>query len=123
MIATFYAEDLGITRIDAEKVALFMELATKSEFTRNPTPWANHGKVRVYFEPWSQNSLTAYHLADKWFYDANEDDVFAEGFFYGSKHIKRLHELSRLKSSSFSGAKTKARLVDFSEAFYGKKIP
>ena len=119
--AKFYAEHLGIPLELAEKIADFMTLASESPFVLSFTALAKAGHARVYFEPWSQNSLMTYHLADRWFYDAKEDDVFAEGFFYGAKHSKKLDHLVLVSTGNFSGAKTKARLKEFCEAFYGKK--
>ena len=117
MSAKFYAADLGIGMDLAERVSRFMVLAKDM----SPRPWVKNGMVRVYFEPWSQNRLPVFHLADKYFYDAVKDDVFATGFFYGCKHEYTLKRLVSLSTSNFSGAKTKARLVEFSELFYGKE--
>jgi len=121
MSAIFYAEDLGIDIHDAERVADFMALAAKSPFVTKTSPWVGHGKVRVYFDPWSQNRRRVYQLADKWFYDCLADDVFAQGYFYSSWHLRRLSELVNLSPGNFSGAKTKRAMIDFSEIFYEQK--
>lgn len=117
MSAKFYSEDLGIPLDLAERVAWFMVIAKDM----NPRPWVKDAMVRVYFEPWSQNKLSVFHLADKWFFDATKNEVFATGFFWGCKHEYTLRRLVSLSTTNFSGAKTKARLVEFSEVFYGKE--
>lgn len=117
MSAKFYAADLGISLDLAERIPRFMVLAKYM----SPKPWVKEGMVRVYFEPWSQNSRRVFHLADKWFFDATKNEVFATGFFYGCKHEYTLKRLVSLSTSNFSGAKTKARLIEFSERFYGKE--
>lgn len=121
MVAQFYAEDLGIALDLAARVAGFMEIAQASPAIERASPWAKHGKVRVYFEPWSQNRRGVYHLADTWYYDAIENEVYATGFFYNCKHIYMLSQLVQYSASNFAGAKTKQRLKEFSEVFYGQK--
>ena len=121
MAARFYAENLGISEALGARVAGFMTLAHLSSAVINPKPWAKPDKVRVYFEPWSQNNLRVFHLADKWFYDAVENEVYATGFFYGTMNQYLLSKLVTASAGNFSGAKTKARLVKFSEVFYGQK--
>lgn len=121
MSAKFYAVSLNVSEKIGSRVNNFMTLAHLSSAIINPMPWAKENKVRVYFEPWSQNNLRVFHLADKWFYDAVNNDIYTAGIFYGAMYKYRLADLITASSRNFSGAKTKERLAEFSEVFYEQK--
>jgi len=119
--AKFYAESLGIPGDLANRVAGFMAIANSSPTILSARTWVKDGMVRIYFEPWSQNKRLVFHLADKWYFDARENDVFCTGRAYGTTHLYRLHEIVRLSAGNFAGAKTKASIKEFSEVFYEQK--
>lgn len=119
MAARFYSQDLGVTHEQGEKLARFMSLAQKSKACLSPTPWAKHGKVRVYFEVWSQNSLSAIEGIEAAYFDAGIGDIFVQQYMYGSRVVRPLSEIVSGKKNIFSGAKTKAALVEMAVAFYG----
>ncbi len=126
MSAAFYAEDLGIDLNQAARIADFMQLASASECVLEPKPWAKHGKVRVYFDVWSQNRKAPFSMAEKWYYDVSSNDVHAVGMNYGSWYTYKLAEIIELANTggcktNFSGAKTRDRLIEFAEAFYEQK--
>lgn len=121
MTARFYAEDLGISLEHAERVARFMSIATASKACINPTPWAKHGQVRVYFDVWSQNNLPAVEALEAAYFDASKNGVFIQQQIYGRRQVRDLKEIVRGKKAIFSGAKTKAALIDMAGAFYGQK--
>ena len=120
MAARFYAESLGITLDQGEAVARFMALAQKSKACISPAPWAKHGKARVYFEIWSQNSLSAIECIEAAYFDAGIGDIFVQQYMYGSRVARPLSEIVSGKKDIFSGSKTKAALVEMAEAFYGQ---
>lgn len=126
MSAAFYAEELGISEELAGRIAAFMKMANNTKFVVEPRPWANHGKARVYFKAWSQNSIKAFRGASKWYFDAETNEVFGAGSdCMGSvcqtlAQIKSLTEESE-RVSAFSGAKTRESLVQFAEVFYAQK--
>jgi len=119
MSAKFYAEDLGISMDHAERLAWFMELSGLKA-VESKVPWAKHGKVRVYIELWSQNRRPAVDGFDKCYYDAVEDDVFVSGAF-STGSVLRLSDLSRMRYSLFSGARTRGVIQEFCEVFYEQK--
>lgn len=121
----FYAEDLGITQEQAARIAAFMGFCGDIPTIEDPKPWANYGKARVYFDVWSQNKLAPHALIEKWFYDAEANDIFAEVY----TGVKKNHKLSNIVQladvqafkSQFSGAKTRQAVISIAEAFYGQK--
>ena len=119
--SAFYAEDLGIDIERAERIAWFMSIAKAHPAIESCTPWAQHGKIRVYMVVWSQNSLQAMREFDRAYYDADQDDVFFAGYFYGRTFARKLSSVSSLDPGNFSGAKTRTKLRNFSEVFYEKK--
>lgn len=119
MTARFYAEDLGVSLEHAERVARFMSIATASKACINPRPWAKHGKVRVYFDVWSQNSRSPIDGLMEAYYDADEDDVIFVRLMYGQTIRVRLGDLPRKGRSYYSGAATRSALLEFAGVFYG----
>lgn len=126
MSAAFYAEELGVSEELAGRIAGFMKMANNTKFVVEPRPWVGHGKARVYFKAWSQNSIRAFRGASKWYFDAQTNEVFGAGLDYmGSvcqtlAQIKAVLEESR-RVSAFSGAKTRQALIEFAEVFYAQK--
>lgn len=118
MSAKFYAEDLGITDAQASRLSWFLCLSKSCKFVKSATPWANHGKCRVYIEPWSQNSLDAVSESDKFYYDVDQDAVFVSRYAYGNSWIDPLDGINK---SVFSGAKTRQACLDFMEVFNEQK--
>lgn len=121
MSAEFYQEDLGVTAQVAERVAWAMQVAHPHKAIIRRNVWAGHGKVRVYFELWSQNSLPAVRGFDKCFYDADRDDVFVCGYFYGRTLERPMSDLLWMSPGNFSGAKTRNAVREFAEVFYEQK--
>lgn len=119
--ALFYSEDMRIPIKEATRVAHFIELSRTSSAVEKSSPWAMGGKIRVYLEVWSQNSMRPYCMGEKWYYDATESDIFASGMFYGRMHVARLSSVANMGRSNFSGAKTRARIIELSRAFYEQK--
>lgn len=116
LATAFYVEDLSAPEIIATRLVAFMQFSSGIFFVTNPRPWAAHGYYRVYFEPRSQNSLPAFILADRWFYDGDDNEVYARSPTLGRNLT--LHEVSTNFSRELSGAKTRQWLQEFSEAFY-----
>lgn len=117
--AKFYAEGLGIPMQAAERIAAFMELATNHKALASPpSPWVKHGKIRVYFKFWSQNSLPAIRFMENSYYDAEADDVFVKRFIFTEGDALTLRQAANLGNAHFSGAKTRGAVKEFAEAFY-----
>lgn len=121
--SVFYAEDLGISMGEAVKISSFMSFARSQPFCQNPKPWVKDEIIRVYFEPWSQNSLPALtRYCDKAYYDSVENDVFISAYAYGrTDRFKMSYVVSVFGRTSFSGAKTRKAFYEFAEAFYEQK--
>lgn len=119
--AAFYAEDLGVTPEVASRIAWAMACAQGHRAITKRVPWAKHGKARVYFDLWSQNSILAVRGFDRCYYDAERDDAFVAGYFYGRTLERPLSDLLWMDPGNFSGAKTRAALRDFVEVFYEQK--
>lgn len=117
--AIFYSEDLGVSLDAGERMANFMELANHSKAITSCAPWAKHGRARVYFDLWSQNSLSPIDGLDKSFYDAEDDEIYVSTNFYGTSRTIALSTVLTFGKSCFSGAKTRAALKELAEVFYG----
>ena len=118
MSAEFYAADLGISIHHAKIIADVVKVANKSNFITFSNPWANHGKVRVYFDVWSQNSLPAIDMADKVYFDVIEKECIVDRFAYGNIWKDKLSEVEK---SAYSGAKTRNSAHSFLEAINEQK--
>lgn len=119
--AEFYAEDLGVAPEIASRIAWAMTVATGAQAIEKRVAWAKHGKVRVYFDLWSQNSILAVRGFDRCYYDAERDDAFVAGYFYGRTLERPISDLLWMAPGSFSGAKTRTAIREFAEVFYEQK--
>jgi hypothetical protein len=119
--AEFYAEDLGLAPEVAARISWAMTVAPDAKAIEKRTPWAKHGKARVYFDLWSQNSLAAVPGFDRCYYDGERDDAFVAGYFYGRTLERPISDLLWMDRGNFSGAKTRAALREFAEVFYEQK--
>lgn len=119
--AEFYAEDLGIAPEVSARIAWAMAVAPGAKAIEKRIAWAKHGKVRVYFDLWSQNSILAVRGFDRCYYDAERDDAFVAGHFYGRTLERPISDLLWMDAGNFSGAKTRAALREFAEVFYEQK--
>lgn len=116
----FYKESLGVDAPSAENIAKFMRFAGRVPGIINPNPWAKHGKVRVYFELYSQNRLPPVTGFYKSFYDAIDNEVYIDVRLY-KHHIRTPLKsiFSTFGKSCFSGVKTRKEIEKIKEAFYG----
>lgn len=121
MSAEFYAEDLGVAPDIAARIAWAMTVAPDAKIIEKRTPWAKHGKCRVYFDLWSQNRIAAVRGFDRCYYDAERDDVFVAGYFYGRTLERPISDLLWMDPGNFSGAKTRTAIREFAEVFYEQK--
>lgn len=119
--AEFYAEDLGVAPEIASRIAWAMTVATGAQAIEKRVAWAKHGKVRVYFDLWSQNSILAVRGFDRCYYDAERDDAFVAGYFYGRTLERPISDLLWMAPGNFSGAKTRTAIREFAEVFYEQK--
>lgn len=96
----------------------FMLLASKHKFFQQPRIWAPQPRkpgaqhtARVYFVPWSQNSLNAISGMRSWYFSAEDGDVFATYITDRVRVFGIAH--GHLK---FSGANTRAEFESAREA-------
>lgn len=114
-------ESMGISELEAERLASFMALSSQLKAVINPKPWSDHGKVRVYFDLWSQNKLPSISWLDKVYFDAQTNDITLQLYMYGQARKYSLKDIfSVFGKSYFSGAKTRAALEELAEVFYGQ---
>lgn len=117
MSSIFYKELLGIDLYLAERISKFIDLVSDLKAVVSPTPWAGHGKARVYFTLWSQNKLSPVKGFDKAHYDAEDNEVTIQCYYFGVVKINlsgKFHDIS--------GAKTRAELEEFRRVFYEQKV-
>ena len=102
-------------------MAGFIVLAKNSDAITRYNIWVMGEKVRVYFDLWSQNSLDAFHLTDKWFFDSTKNEIYTTGDAYGRFFKYTIGEVAMFRRRSFSGAQTRDRIITLSRIFYEQK--
>lgn len=113
----FYQNDLQISQDQADSIAWFMETFGRHQAILSASPWAKSGQARIYLDLWSQNKMPAIDCAQI-FYDAEDREIYIKFTFPRTETLKGLVGLGQ--RGLYSGAKTRARITELSEEFYGQ---
>ncbi|WP_288074302.1 hypothetical protein [Pseudomonas sp.] len=110
--ANFIAIDKQLPLGIARAAAGFMLVSRDIKFVKKPFVWVKHGLCRVYFEPWSQNSLAPIWVVDRIWFCPETEDIRLHINVYGQERTCVPSGIKMI-NSYFSGSKTREAYEEF----------
>lgn len=104
--ANFLVLDKGLPLWQARASAGFMLISRDLKFVVRPYVWVKHGLCRVYFQPWSQNSIRAISFVESIWFCPETEGLKVRINAGGHEDTRELRHF-KIYRTWFSGSKTR----------------